>query len=108
MQISSQNNALNVYQKHTDKSAQSQTDMATQNNQSKASGAPKPAQHDSVNFSNDAKLLAEATRAASTDDGSRAEMVARLRSEVQNGTYVPNERGIAEGILREDSALFAM
>ncbi len=106
MQISSQNTALHVYQQQTDKTAQSLTDAATQVSPAKTQAAP--VQKDSVNFSNDAKLLAEANRAASSEDGSRAEMISRLRSQVQNGTYVPNERGIAEGIMREDSALFAM
>ncbi len=108
MQISSQNNALHVYQQRSDATAQSQTDLANSGAQNKPQVAPVPAQKDSVTLSNDAKLLAEANRAASTDDGSRTEKIARLRQQVQNGTYVPNERGIAEGILREDSALFAM
>ncbi len=111
MQISSQSNPLNIYQQNTDKTAQIQSDnqiSAAQTGQNKASAAPNKPQSDSVNFSADAKLLAEANRAASTEDSSRAEMVARLRSEVQSGTYKPNDRSIAEGILREDSALFAM
>ncbi len=64
---------------------------------------------DSVDFSTDARLLAEANRVAmqgSEGDTSRADKIARLKSQVQSGTYQADEKGIAEGLVREESHLF--
>ncbi len=106
MQISSQSNPVQLYQQSTDITAQIQGD--TQVKATKADAVSKNPQGDSVTISADAKLLAEANRAASTEDGSRAAMIAGLREQVQNGTYTPNATSIAQGIMREDSALFHM
>ncbi len=106
MQISSQINPLSVYQQHTDKASQAQSTTAQQPQTKAAPVENASAKTDSVTFSADAKLLAEANRVASTQDAGRAEKIASLRDQVQNGTYVANEAGIAQGLVREDSALF--
>ncbi len=110
MQISTQNSSpLQIYQQHTDKVVQGKVPVPAQQDTAKKTGdATATAQNDSVTLSNNAKLLAEANRAASTEDGSRASMIARLREQVQNGTYVIDDRSIAEGIVREDKGLFTV
>ncbi len=105
MQIYSQINSLQVYKQSTDKNSQAQSSGTIQ---SKSGGisSGSTAQSDSITLSADAKLLAEASRVAASSDASRASMVAGLREQVQNGTYVMDDASIAQGILREDVALF--
>ncbi len=108
MQISSQTNPLNIYQQRTDTISQNRNISAGQAVSVPLTTQPAPTQSDSVHFSSDAKLLAEATKVASADDGSRVEMIARLREQVQNGTYSMDDKKIAEGIVKEDSVLFTV
>ncbi len=108
MQISSQSNPVQLYQQHTDAVSQVSGDAQVKGDYAKVGAVSKNPQGDSVTFSADAKLLAEATRAASTEDGNRSAMIARLREQVQSGSYTPDPASIAQGIMREDSALFHM
>ncbi len=61
---------------------------------------------DSVQFSDNAKLLAAADRVARDDSEARADKIARLREEVSNGTYTVDSRRVAESLVREEHMLF--
>ncbi len=101
MQITSNSSHLQIYQhQKSDKinAEQSSTDARPKG------PAPK---NDSVHFSQDAKLLADAQSVASSSADVRADKVAQLREQVQNGTYQVDAQKIAENILREDMAIFA-
>jgi negative regulator of flagellin synthesis FlgM len=51
---------------------------------------------DRVSVSSDAKLVAEAAKAAQDGPGVRADRVEELRAQVQAGTYSPDPRRIAQ------------
>lgn len=61
---------------------------------------------DVVTVSHDARLLAEASRAAQDAPDVRTDKVAALRIQVQNGTYKPDSRLIASALINEEPALF--
>lgn len=62
--------------------------------------------HDSVAFSQDALLLAEATKTAQKAPDVRQEKVNALRVQVQNGTYQVDSSLIAKNLLRDEQSLF--
>ncbi len=106
-----QSNPMHIYQntgQNTLHNIQSSETQNTEQLKQKNIQKPNPSS-DSVTFSNDAKLMAEATRVAMQGiegESSRADKVARLKAEVQSGSYEVNEKGIAEGLLREESHFF--
>jgi negative regulator of flagellin synthesis FlgM len=57
---------------------------------------------DKVNLSSEAKLRASAYNEASGASGVREDKVAALREQVQNGTYVIDDRKTAENLVRDD------
>lgn len=59
------------------------------------------AQQDRVDFSERGWLIAEAQRAVATIPDVREALVSRVRTELDNGTYVFDNQKAAEGILRE-------
>lgn len=63
---------------------------------------------DVVTVSHDARLLAEANRVAQDAPDVRADKVASLRIQVQNGTYRPDSRLIASALIDEEPGLFMM
>ncbi len=74
-------------------------------------GGPRPAQAeapkgDQVQLSDSAKMMAQAHGAATEAPEVRADKVAALREQVQNGTYQVDSKKVAEGILKEDMGLF--
>ncbi len=93
--------SLNIYRQQSEQVAR-----ANEQDASKTQNvAPQP-KGDSVKLSDDAKMMAQARGVASETPDVRAEKVAALREQVQNGTYkIDNER-VAEGILKEDMGLF--
>ncbi len=105
-----QTNPMQIYRNTDHINLQnSQNSQSSQKNLNADSRQTSGGKTDSVDFSADARLLAEATRVAlhgAETDAQRTDKVARLKSEVQNGTYQVNERGIAEGLAREESLLF--
>ncbi len=108
-----QANPMHIYQQSGQSPIQNtHTAQHEATEQKKLSSAERPVQKtDSISLSNDARLLAEANRVAmqsSETDSSRTETIARLKAEVKNGTYQANERGIAEGLVREESHLFVV
>ncbi len=60
---------------------------------------------DKVSLSEDATLRSVALRAAGTETDDRAERIAALRDQVRNGTYQPDNKKTAAGIVREDLSL---
>ncbi|MBO4314189.1 MAG: flagellar biosynthesis anti-sigma factor FlgM [Desulfovibrio sp.] len=63
---------------------------------------------DVVTVSHDARLLAEANRAAQDAPDVRADKVEALRIQVRNGTYRPDSRLIASALVDEEPALFML
>ena len=63
--------------------------------------APKDAP-DKVNFSEEARLRSLAMQEAQASSGTRADRIAELKAKVQNGTYEPDAKKIAQGIVREE------
>lgn len=61
---------------------------------------------DTVSVSQDALLLTEARRTAQNTPDVRADKVESLRIQVANGTYKPDSRLIAAGLVREEPGLF--
>ncbi len=112
MQISSQTNPMYIYQQSTDGTAQNaQATLEKAEQVTRSNLPPESPKGDSVHFSSDAKLLAEANRVAmqeGTADPARTEKVAQLRAQVQSGTYQMDDRAIAQGLAREESALFVV
>ncbi len=101
MQITSNPNSLQVYQQQSEKVAAQNTEQAAE-----AKAKAPEAKSDSVVVSQDAKLLAEAHATATSSPDVRADKVAALREQVQNGTYQVDNTRVAEGILRDDMAIF--
>lgn len=62
---------------------------------------PAQSKTDTVNLSNEAVLRQEAHATAMDTPDIRAEKVAKLKDDVQNGTYAPNSRNTAEAIIRD-------
>ena len=63
---------------------------------------------DSVTVSFDARLMMEANVTAQQAQDVRQEKVDALRIQVQNGTYQPDSRLIAQNLLREEQGLFLL
>ncbi|MDR1856574.1 MAG: flagellar biosynthesis anti-sigma factor FlgM [Desulfovibrio sp.] len=63
---------------------------------------------DTVTVSKDALLLTEGRRVAQNAPDVRADKVERLRIEVENGTYKPDSKLIAESLVREEPQLFSL
>lgn len=61
---------------------------------------------DTVVLSEEARLRGQALQVASLDSGVRAERVQELKARVQDGTYEPDLRKVAENLLRSDLDLF--
>ena len=61
---------------------------------------------DTVSVSQDALLLTGARRTAQNTPDVRADKVESLRIQVANGTYQPDSRLIAAGLVREEPGLF--
>ncbi len=109
MQVSSQTKPMYIYQHGNDGSTQN-----VQNSHEKTAQAEKEAllivpKGDSVQFSSDAKLLAEANRVAMQEgvsDSERTEKVSQLRAQVQDGTYTVDDKALAQGLVREERSLF--
>ena len=97
----SQTSPLELYrQQQVDKLRQQQAEKSQpQADNSAATG-------DVVSVSSDARLMAEASRAAQDSPDVRQEKVAQLKEQVQNGTYKVDNESIARGLLREDMGLF--
>ena len=85
---------LNVYQ-----SAQVQG-KSKDTAKSKKSEAPTP-QQDRVALSDRGRSIADAQRAMASVPDVRESLVSRIRTDLQNGTYVVDNQKAAEGILRE-------
>lgn len=60
---------------------------------------------DKVSLSEDATLRSVALRAANVEPDARAEKIAALREQVRSGTYQPDNKKTAAGIVREDLSL---
>lgn len=76
-----------------------------------AAGRAKPAEEspaggDTISVSRDALLLTEARRTAQNTPDVRADRVAELREQVDNGTYTIDAQAIAESLVREEPSLF--
>ncbi len=93
---------LNIYRQQSEQVAQA-NDQASHKPQ--RAEAPRG---DKVQLSDDAKMMAQAHGVASETPDVRAEKVAALREQVQNGTYEIDNRKVAEGILKEDMGLFGL
>ena len=96
-----QSNRLNAYQQQAEKLAK-----ARQEQGSAQSGQVAASQGDSVNLSQEAKLLAEANRTAKDAEDVRQEKIDMLKAQVENGTYEVDSRRIAEGLVREQLDLW--
>lgn len=59
-------------------------------------------QSDKVSFSEEATLRSQAMQTARESSGVRAEKVAELKRQVQDGTYQMDNQKIAENIVKED------
>lgn len=57
---------------------------------------------DKISLSEDATLRSVALRTAAVEPEARAERVAALKEQVRNGTYQPDNKKTAAGIVRED------
>lgn len=57
---------------------------------------------DKISLSEDATLRSVALRTANVEPEARAERVAALKEQVRNGTYQPDNKKTAAGIVRED------
>lgn len=68
----------------------------------KAKATGQAASGDRVSVSSDAKLVAEAARAAQASPDIRVEKVEALRAQVESGSYSPNSRSIAEKLVASD------
>ncbi|EPR41713.1 flagellar biosynthesis anti-sigma factor protein FlgM [Desulfovibrio sp. X2] len=62
---------------------------------------------DKVSLSSEGTLRSLAVRSAGTDPDVRAEKIADLKARIKDGTYQPDNKKIAEGIVREDLSLIA-
>ncbi len=93
---------LNIYRQ--------QSEQVAPANEQAGSKAHKvaAAQGDKVQLSDDAKMMAQARGVANETPDVRAEKVAALRDQVQNGTYQIDNKKVAEGILKEDMGLFGL
>lgn len=75
----------------------------------RAGAAPAAAARgDTVNVSQNGHLLSVARSVAHNAPDTRADKVARLREQVENGTYVADSRRIAAAIAREEPGLFKL
>ncbi len=101
---------VHAYQQHNEQATRSQQRHVPAT--SSRSATPVPAQNapkeDSVQLSDNAKLLAVADRAAREGSSERTERVARLREQVQSSTYTVDAVRVAEGLVREEQSLFAV
>lgn len=61
---------------------------------------------DNISVSEDARLLATALKTAQETPDTRAEEIARLKEQVESGTYSANGRTIAEKLVSEELDLF--
>jgi negative regulator of flagellin synthesis FlgM len=61
---------------------------------------------DAVSVSGDARLLSTAREVAAEAPDTREDKVARLKEQVQNGTYSPNGRLIADKLISEELDLW--
>lgn len=61
---------------------------------------------DKVSLSEEAKLRSLAMQEAQSHSGVRADRVAELKKQVQDGTYQPDAQKIAKGIVRDELDLF--
>ncbi|MFP5221954.1 MAG: flagellar biosynthesis anti-sigma factor FlgM [Acidobacteriota bacterium] len=68
----------------------------------KAKARSQTASGDRVSVSSDAKLVAEAAKAAQASPDVRVERVEALRAQVKAGDYNPNPRRIAEKLVASD------
>lgn len=57
---------------------------------------------DTVKISDKGKLYAQALRDSQEVEGVRKELVASLKEQIQAGTYAPDARKIAEGLLKSE------
>lgn len=80
-----------------------QTAKAPENNSTAKSETSSRAniQQDRVVFSEQGRLLADAQRAMADVPDIRESLVAGIRNDLDNGSYVFDNQKIAEGILRE-------
>ncbi|WP_165068569.1 flagellar biosynthesis anti-sigma factor FlgM [Desulfovibrio sp. ZJ200] len=92
---------LDPYAAGTEKTGQARSRPATEN-------AADAARGDTVSVSQDALLLTEARRAAQNAPDVRADKVEALRIQVADGTYKPDSRLIASGLIREEPGLFRL
>lgn len=89
----------NPYEKSVEKIDRERAEAATKARKAEATG-------DKVAISEDAALRSVAVRAAMAEPDARAEKIAALKAQIQNGTYEPDNKKIAEGIVREDLSIF--
>ena len=101
------NNTIDSYQKVTTDSTNASKKSAAVNNNAEANLAP---QNDTVNLSNEAKLRTQAYTDAMSAPDARAEKVAKLKEQVNSGTYTPNSMRTARAMVADmftDKALYA-
>lgn len=89
----------NPYEKTVEKIDRERAEAAVKARKAEATG-------DKVAISEDAALRSVAVRAAMAEPDTRAEKIAALKAQIQNGTYEPDNKKIAEGIVREDLSIF--
>ncbi len=109
MQVSTQTNSMYIYQHGNDGSTQNVQNSHEKTVQSEKEALLIVPKGDSVHFSSDAKLLAEANRVAMQEgasDSERSEKVSQLRAQVQGGTYTVDDKALAQGLVREERSLF--
>jgi flagellar biosynthesis anti-sigma factor FlgM len=58
-----------------------------------------PATRDAAEVSTAARALAEAAKAVHDADEARAELILRLRQQIADGTYEPDEEAVARALL---------
>lgn len=92
---------LDPYAVSTEKTGEARPRAATGNSAEAARG-------DTVSVSQDALLLTEARRAAQNAPDIRSDKVEALRVQVANGTYTPDSKLIAAGLIREEPGLFRL
>lgn len=97
----SQTSQLDVYRQRSERAGD-----AGGGSDARAKSAASESRSDHVTLSSEARLMSEAGRVARESSDIRQERVAALKAQVEAGTYQPDNRKIAEAMLREDMDLF--
>ncbi len=78
------------------------SDVAARVAKARANAQAESASGDRITVSSDARLVAEAARAAEGAPDVRVDRVEELRQRVKAGTYTPDARKIAEKLVQND------